>query len=437
MAASFCGCSFYHRPYPAPPVATPAYELRVIQADDVGSLWSVPDANEVLAHIADTVQEHNAFIVVFIHGWHHNADPDDDNLLAFRDKLAQIAAQLHQPGQSQVRQRLTGEAETRVIGVYVGWRGRSLPGVLDYATMWWRKAAAERVGDGDAREFIERLQRIYLRTNTRARVRAGEPLRHQMGLVTIGHSFGGQVLLKAVGRALEQDLIPRAPALPDELGPRPPPGTTPEHEPIDSFGDLNVLLNPATEAYQFARIDRLYRQLQYPRCQTPQLVVFSADDDTPRAAYFPIARLLTRPFRPGFRNAEQATLWSSALGVLEEQQTHSLRRLPGDRLETASLADADLRERDALRRIQDRDLTARTVFGHLLLEPLPAVAPIANSPVAVVLTHDDIIVGHNGIFQADFWDFLVEYIGFVEAKRMLWLEQWRNAPHDSTSRPCD
>jgi len=52
------------------------------------------------------------------------------------------------------------------------------------------------------------------------------------------------------------------------------------------WGDGPYLLNPATEAYQFARVDGLYRQLAYPYKQTLQLAIFSADNDEARQFLF-------------------------------------------------------------------------------------------------------------------------------------------------------
>lgn len=62
------------------------------------------------------------------------------------------------------------------------------------------------------------------------------------------------------------------------------------------------MLNPALEAYQFARVDTLYRQLKYPRQQTPQVVVFSAENDWARKSVFTLERAATLPFRPRFRS---------------------------------------------------------------------------------------------------------------------------------------
>src|SRR5262249_50842296 len=149
-------------------------------------------------------------------------------------------------------------------------------------------------------EFIERLQRIFLRANAPdPNNSAPKPF---TGLITIGHSLGAQVLWRSIAPQLEFPLAQRAPCLANALDPLPPQPAVPERVPINGLGDLNVLINPALEAYQYARVDALYRQLTYGRAQTPQVVVFSAENDDARKFWFPMARAVTGPFRPNFRS---------------------------------------------------------------------------------------------------------------------------------------
>ena len=416
LALLLGGCSLYNHAFVTDAPQHAGYELRVVQLDDFGTFWEPERAREAIGTVEALSQsmEFSTFVVVFIHGWHHDAAPDDGNLQDFGRWLGKLSAQLSQPGRGAARQQLTGSPEFKLIGIYVGWRGRSLPGFLDYATMWWRKSAAERVGDGDLSEFLERLQRIYLRANAYLRYAQAPGRTPLTGLVTVGHSFGGQALLKAVGRSLEADLVQRAPCLSDaSRQPGLPADPAAERVVIDSFGDLNVLLNPATEAYQFARIDGLYRQLAFPSAQAPQLVVFSADNDVPRRFFFPIARAITRPFRPPFRDTYQQQLWGLALGEFDGQKTHELRLAPS---EPDSLADADF-SGERRQKLAGYDFTAPTVFAGIRLAPLAGVPVVENSPVAVVYTHERIIDGHNGIFQSQFLDFLTGYVAFIEGKR--------------------
>jgi hypothetical protein len=418
LLAILGSCSFYHHPYPVGQPSEPGYEIQIVQLDDYGSFWdsAYAEASLVKVEARSLSMTESTYVVVFIHGWHNNAAPDNENLRQFKSWLSKLSNELSQPARRAARAELTGSPEYRLIGIYMAWRGRSLPGFLDYGTMWWRKSAAEKVGEGDASEYLERLQRIYLRANAFSRYSKAPEHTPFMGLYTIGHSFGGQVLLKAVARPLEEQLVLRAPCLTKAVEPvRVPAKPELERIPIDSFGDLNILVNPALEAYQFARIDGLYKQLSYSTQQTPQLVVFSADNDVPRKSFFPIARALTSPFRPGMRNSYQGDLWGKALGELEDQQTHSLYSAAGV---PDSLTDDDFKPENR-QKVANYDFTSPTVFANVKLDRLPAKPTVENSPVSVVYTHDKIIDGHNGVFDPRFMDFLPPYIAFIEGKRLV------------------
>jgi len=412
----------YNHPYVVEPVPGEPFDFRVVQADDFGSFWNRGEAQQTLDHVQARAQTTNTLVVLFIHGWHNNADPANANLRGFRAALGKMHGLLDTPERRALRERTTGQADFALVGIYVGWRGRSLPGWLDYATFWGRKNAAERTGEGDVSEFIQRLQHLYLRTNE-FDVRRHGPSKPFLGLVAIGHSFGAQVLWKSIASRLEEPLIAQAHVLSDALDPTDRSQRDREGLPIDGLGDLNVLLNPATEAYQYARVDALYRQLQYPSAQTPQLVVFSADNDRARRFYFPIGRALGSPFRPSFRDRHdgyQGQLWGHALGELDEQQTHTLRRPAPGTTPADSLTDADYSN---AQRIRAFDFTDRLVLGGLVLEPSRPVAASAGrvpySPVLSVKSLDGIIDGHNGIFLDDFNRFLLNFVAYIEAKRLM------------------
>jgi hypothetical protein len=435
IATSFLsGCAMYNSPQPTVEDSDGPFDFHVIQADDQGSLWSTPQAQRVLDRVQTLSQQQNTLVVVFIHGWHHNAASDDPNLVDFRQALVALDGELSTPRRQDLRSRATGSPGSRLVGIYVGWRGRSLPGPLDYLTFWGRKPAAERVGEGDVGEFIERLQRIYLRANAAAMDAPGRP---NVGLVTIGHSFGAQVLWKSLGRQLEMPLAERAPCMSNSLVPQPAVQDD-VRVPIDSLGDLNILLNPALEAYQFARVDALYRQLRYPSSQTPQIVVFSADNDSARSFWFPAARGVSWFVRPTFRkdnDGYQGQLYGQALGDLQRQLTHELVRSPDD---ADSLSQASYAGDQAL---LDYDFTGTTSFGGIRLSPRPSTDPqaagrIAYSPVLVVESKDKIIDGHNGIFQDGLREFLTKYVSFIEAKRLLLRARREIQVHNGSAPPA-
>ncbi|MDF5939862.1 alpha/beta hydrolase [Pseudomonas aeruginosa] len=146
-------------------------------------------------------------MVVFIHGWKHNAGRDDGNVASFNKALANLAS-------SGVL------GKRRLVGLYVGWRGKSMRGLYsENLTYRDRKAVAEEVGRGGVAELLAQLERIDRKDRNY--------------LVIVGHSFGGAITLGA----LHDPLLERLLALRD--GQR-----------IRAFGDAVIMLNPAIEANQ-------------------------------------------------------------------------------------------------------------------------------------------------------------------------------------------
>jgi hypothetical protein len=222
----------------------------VIQVDDYGSFWDPQIPARALDAIAQSARTTNTIVIVTVHGWHHDAAPGDKFAAGYARTLQDVRNKLDdnvdgKPGFfRRSRQILTGSGDVNVFGIYVGWRGMSLPGPLNYFTFWDRKNAAERVGYGDLREFLLRLNNIY-RTSYRDR-KQSSPF---VGLASLGHSFGAQVLFKAISSTLEQELIEATTT-----------STNPAAlkqkcaKPLEGFGDIVILVNPALEAFQFERI---------------------------------------------------------------------------------------------------------------------------------------------------------------------------------------
>lgn len=412
------GCSFYHKELRANNNIdnNDKYMLHVLELDDFGSWWDVKKAQNTLDSIDNLSSQKDTYVVIFIHGWHNNADMDNHNYNDFKAALGNIHDVLAKKYPNNGKGEFAGGPAFQIFGIYLAWRGRSLPGKLDMASMWWRKSAAERVGDGDAREFFAQLQKLYMNANPMKNVsfeKRGLIDKPYMGLVTIGHSFGGQVLLKAIAAPFEAELTRQTTKLTNTIKLEPNKSLILKHHntPVNGFGDLNIFVNPAIEAYQFAKLDKLYRQLNYPSSQTPQLVVFSSDDDTARQSFFPIARAITRPFRPKFRNAYQGNMFGQALGEFEPQRTHQLIYNQASNTITPAIE-------NSLQQMANFDFTGNLSISGWSLSWLPDVTPIPNSPVAVVYTHNDMIDGHSGIFRKDFISFLAEYIGYIQMKRI-------------------
>jgi hypothetical protein len=403
-------CATYgHLEFEPKPITGDGYKAFAVEINDYGSYWDADEAEKVLEHVRQESNRTNTVVVLYVHGWHHNASPKDSDFLAFKESLSGLTATLkNNPLFEQARVELTGIPDVSVLGIYVGWRGRSLPWYFDYLTFWGRKAAAERVGAGDFREFILRLQQIYEERNgaknkeEEAKAKDQNPF---MGLVTVGHSFGGQVLFTATSTAIERELIVAGPKNAQQS----PSETV---APLNGIGDITLLLNPALEAYQFEKIQRLYSAYTYNCLQTPIFMVVSGEGDWARRIWFPRGRWAGQLFRPSFKSAAEYEMWHQALGEYEPHRTHELeevKHLPS----SLSVKHYETKE------IINIDFTAGMVAAEASLMPLKERNRKRFSPVLIAYSSKDLVQGHTGIFTKPFHQFLIEYIAFIEGKRMI------------------
>lgn len=461
-------CSLYNDPYRKAPqeresVSTtnspvPEYDLQFIESDDQGWFWNPKQADSALTTITEATAKGHTLVLLFIHGWHHSAACYDDNVEAFKLVLQRLHDELNQP---MYREAMPAVQSMRIIGLYVGWRGRSLPGLIDYTTFWGRKSAARRVGDGDLQEFMARLQRIYNDHSDGTKSKQ----KSFFGLVSIGHSFGGAVLLAATSRYFESQLqlanptsgfLRTAPVIPTGA---PVPGTSPSAKPattLRGFGDMVILVNPAVESAAYERINILSRGITYNSDQTPLLVTFSAQNDGARNSWFKAGRIAGELFTnaaPVDDERERAGL-REALGVYDYDNsgiTHSLtpsetRQLISgqenegpdsqctnkrpDTFEWWRWADQRVNPdtffpKDTLNmktspteaELKSFDFSKEAQYSGLILKPDQSV--VHHQPFMVVSVNEQIIDGHNGIFSEPFMNFLTRYIGLTEAKRVL------------------
>jgi hypothetical protein len=195
------------------------------------------------AHPAD---EH--YIIAFIHGWRHDARIGDSNVAALRIYAAHVASFL------DYRCKTTGRnCGAKVTGVYIGWRGarideRSWLGslfgtkigsVLAAPTLFDRKPVSERVAPAVIASLKEIDKTIQKLSSNR---QASELTRNKM--ITLGHSLGGNMLAVFLKEPM-MALINRH---------------RPGHLLRAPFGDLIVLINPASEAANWTEIQRTMRR---------------------------------------------------------------------------------------------------------------------------------------------------------------------------------
>jgi hypothetical protein len=443
----------------------PEYALRFIEVDDEGWFWDPRQATAAVDLIEQRLRTRDTLVVTFVHGWHHCARCCDDNVEGFRETL--------------LRLRKLARERFDIVGLYIGWRGQSLPGPLDYLTFWGRKGAAERVGANDFKEFLLRLQLMYARYRPDAAPigdqQPPDTMRRFMGMVTIGHSFGGQVVLKAVAESIESQLqlINTQPAYLRGARPADPQLQTPQS--IAGLGDLVVLVNPAAEASQYHRLHILSQGMRYLPLQTPLILTVSAENDRARQNLFTLGRRLGEFFtrKPRKSDPVEREVERQALGVYAPHVTHKLVPVDPDvRLEPMTI-EADGRncaggficeskwyqwrappqrvEPDSLSSMADSrvasfDFSQRVIFNNVELSPLSdqdfkdvserAAYGTAqpHQPLIVARTSKHIIDNHSGIFTEPFLKFLVPYIAYIEVKSYANVESNRSRRQEAPAQ---
>jgi hypothetical protein len=204
----------------------------------------------LLKHLKAVGEKKQNYVIVFIHGWRHDASIGDDNVRDLRSFASHAASFL------DFRCKTVGRyCNSVVTAVYLGWRGarvheselreklgerlgKVLGTVLAAPTLFDRKPVSERIGPA-AVSALGQIDAV-LEANNKTRPSSVDYDR----LLTIGHSLGGNMLAVA----LKDTMIAKIR--------RHPQGTVM----TAPFGDLIVLLNPASEAYNWTAIQRTMRE---------------------------------------------------------------------------------------------------------------------------------------------------------------------------------
>ncbi|HEY1254630.1 MAG TPA: hypothetical protein VGF01_07615 [Terracidiphilus sp.] len=262
--------------------STSNFKLGIIEFDDMGESWekctSLADPNNcqlsrVLNMIREEKKSGDVVVIVFTHGWKNNASRDNEekkNLYEF--KLLMDGLSREEPAMNlRMQQRTPGQAAPArprtYIGVYLGWRGQSIPGDL-FFTFWNRRDAAQRVGSSDYAEAIYRLMATTKENSPNSRI------------VIVGHSFGARVLETAITNTFVSLLVPA----PDSAGQA---GAAQQISPAD----LILYVNSATDSFRTKELIELMKRTNFTvtRGAVPHgplfLSVTSTGDDATKIAF--------------------------------------------------------------------------------------------------------------------------------------------------------
>jgi hypothetical protein len=305
------------------------YYLAVVEFDDQG--WFADRRQmEALMMLLDRIERQDeangknghALLIVYAHGWKHNAHPCDNNVLCFSRVLERM--DILEREASAIRGR--AHVPRRVVGVYVGWRGLSLEGPLKQATFWTRKSAAERVGRGGVMELLTRLNEYRSVRNTRRE-------EDKTQLVVAGHSFGGLVVHSALSHVvMERAANTGRYDVPACRGQRARPTATPGitcYETATSFGDLVLLVNPAFEGSLYEPLFNIATNRCYGPNQRPVMMTVTSTGDTATGRLFPAGRFVNTLFeRTQAPWSVERTAILTAIGHDPRYETHKLRWRP-------------------------------------------------------------------------------------------------------------
>jgi hypothetical protein len=275
------------------------YLMGFIEFDDQGQLYDRKQLENLLTRLEDEAKKNNLIIVVFAHGWHHNAKDQDDNIKQFKDVLDQITQE----------EKNNKNNSRKVAGVYLGWRGESINiPLLRYITFWNRKKTAENIGRrGGVTEVLLKLEKI--RNTVRVR---NKDLNHR--LITIGHSFGGLIVYSALSNIILERFISSNSK-----------DKNSKDKIIDGVGDMIVLMNPAFEAIQFSHFYNVISKKEYPDFQPPRMAIFTSKSDLATKYAFPIGRFFSTIFDSYKRDEKEAN--QTAIGHFEPFKNYEFNKL--------------------------------------------------------------------------------------------------------------
>lgn len=353
------------------------YLVGFVEIDDQGQLRDRAQMQALLDELYTMAAKESLLINVFVHGWHHNAKPGDDNVNSFRKSLAQL---------SQVEHSLN-KTPRKVVGVYVGWRGESIDvPLLNNITFWDRKSTAQEVGHLGMAELLLRLEEISNVKNTQQ-----PPVKSR--LVVVGHSFGGAAVYRATSQILADRFVNSR-------------GGKSSVDSAEGFGDLVVLLNPAFEALTYAPLyDLAQARCSYFDNQQPKLVVLTSEADKATKYLFPIGRIFSTFFETHGaieRNDCQRPLSYSegaadrrTVGHFEPLRTHELR--PATMVKAAAYGD--------VRNIWSQQQPGGAMqFGSTELVSLDKT--VVRNPYLNVKVDERLISDHNDIYRQEIMEFL-------------------------------
>lgn len=186
------------------------------------------------------------YVMVFIHGWRHDAGIGDANVSEFRQYAAHAARFIED------RWTDPSKPKPQVMAIFIGWRGArtdetwlarqfgpfgaKIGNFSAILTLFDRKPVSEAI----AASVLSGLRAIEQRLHISTVLPSGAPAPTENKMIVFGHSLGGNML----ATALQEDLVKK-------VGMHKPTSYM-----LPVLGDLVVLINPASEATKWMSFQR-------------------------------------------------------------------------------------------------------------------------------------------------------------------------------------
>ncbi|WP_152535911.1 hypothetical protein [Bradyrhizobium sp. Ai1a-2] len=230
--------------------------------------------------------------ILYIHGWKHDAVPDDRDLQNFTRLVLDL--------------RTIHAGQKYVVGIYVGWNASArLPGFLENISFWVKKKNADRIAQSAVVTKI---------VSAIGSVTKSEPDSLDQ-FVAIGHSFGARMLFSATAQSLVYETERAHPGFPGG-----------EYKLVEGAADAVILLNPAFEASRYTAIDDITRKDEHFQVvQPPLMITVATDNDWATKLAFPVGQWLGSS-----RSQRELT----TLGNYPPYSTHTLLPYVGEKAES-------------------------------------------------------------------------------------------------------
>ena len=241
-------------------------DFHVLEFSDEGLLKTAAPSSP-LKDVEDRIRalrqssSHGVVVVVFIHGWHHSADLEDDHLKKFRRVVEAITIREWEAVDHPLRP---------VVGVYIGWNGDPIGQWSAIKRIWGikhlsfygRYRVAESIGKSPA--FQQTIVRII--SAAKAPLDDGQGNRTvESALVLTGHSMGSLILQSAFAKLLHSRFEELRFKAVDSERVQPPHVRTFHNGTRIFFPDLLLCVNSAADSEIATRIIGRLRQLKISR----------------------------------------------------------------------------------------------------------------------------------------------------------------------------